>query len=389
MIMRCLIFGFFLTCVTTASVQADEISSAVKTLQSVEPGGKGTAAAREAAELLSNAGDKALLPVLKGFKDADPLAANWLRNSFEQIIDGIRAADKKLPVAELEAFIRDQKQSAVARRLAYESLKVQIPEIEARLIPECLLDASPEFRRDAVAMLIRQASAATDVSASTPLYRKALQGAVHEDQVQTIAEALRKNGDTVDIQKHFGFLPQWFIVGPFDNKDEKGFAVPYAPETEASISKGADFADEYDGQLGKVQWKPLASEDDYGVIDIAKQLENHKGSLMYARTTWTSRGDQQVQIRLGTPNSWKLWVNGTLVFEREEYHRSSQMDQYSVPVSLKAGENFLLLKVCQNEMTQDWAQRYQFQVRICDGTGSAVLPLTTTASNDSLPGVSR
>ena len=389
MIMRCLILGFFLTCVTTASVQADEITSAVKTLQSVEPGGKGTAAARKAAELLSNAGDKALLPVLKGFKDADPLAANWLRNSFEQIIDGIRAADKKLPVAELEAFIRDQKQSAVARRLAYESLKVQIPEIEARLIPECLLDASPEFRRDAVAMLIKQASAATDVPASIPLYRKALQGAVHEDQVQTIAEALRKDGETVDIQKHFGFLPQWFIVGPFDNKDEKGFAVPYAPETEASISKGADFADEYDGQLGKVQWKPLASEDDYGVIDIAKQLENHKGSLMYARTTWTSRGDQQVQIRLGTPNSWKLWVNGTLVFEREEYHRSSQMDQYSVPVSLKAGENFLLLKVCQNEMTQDWAQRYQFQVRICDGTGSAVLPLTTTASNDSLPGVSR
>lgn len=389
MILRRLIFCVILSCGPTASAQADNITSAVKTLQSVEPGGKGTSAARQAAELLSTAGDKALLPVLQGFKDADPLAANWLRNSFEQIVDGIRASGRKLPAAELEAFIRDQKQSAVARRLAYESLKIQTPEIEARLIPECLLDASPEFRRDAVAMLIKQASTVTDASGSTPLYRKAMQGAVHEDQVKTIAEALRKNGETVDIQKHFGFLPRWSIVGPFDNKEEKGFAVPYAPETEASISKGADFAAEYDGQLGKVQWKPLASEDDFGVIDIAKQLENHKGSLMYATTNWTSSAEQKVQIRLGTPNSWKLWVNGTLVFEREEYHRSSQMDQYSVPVTLKAGENFLLLKVCQNEMTQDWAQRYQFQVRICDGTGSAVLPVTTTASSDSQTGVSR
>ncbi len=389
MILRRLIFCVILSCGTTASAQADNISSAVKTLQSVEPGGKGTSAARQAAELLSTAGDKALLPVLQGFKDADPLAANWLRNSFEQIVDGIRASGRKLPAAELEAFIRDQKQSAVARRLAYESLKIQTPEIEARLIPDCLLDASPEFRRDAVAMLIKQASTVTDASGSTPLYRKAMQGAMHEDQVKTIAEALRKNGETVDIQKHFGFLPRWSIVGPFDNKAEKGFAVPYAPETEASISKGADFAAEYDGQLGKVQWKPLASEDDFGVIDIAKQLENHKGSLMYATTNWTSSAEQKVQIRLGTPNSWKLWVNGMLVFEREEYHRSSQMDQYSVPVTLKAGENFLLLKVCQNEMTQDWAQRYQFQVRICDGTGSAVLPVTTTASSDSQTGVSR
>ena len=73
------------------------------------------------------------------------------------------------------------------------------------------------------------------------------------------------------------------------------------------------------------------------MIDIAKQIENYKGSLMYAATTWTSDKDQQVEIRLGTPNSWKLWVNGELVFEREEYHRSSKLDQYRVPVTLKVG----------------------------------------------------
>ncbi|MGV2339005.1 MAG UNVERIFIED_CONTAM: hypothetical protein LVR18_34980 [Planctomycetaceae bacterium] len=62
-------------------------------------------------------------------------------------------------------------------------------------------------------------------------------------------------------------------------------------------------------------------------------------------------------------------MNGVLAFEREEYHRSTQLDQYSVPVQLKPGVNVLAFKICQNEQTQDWAQKYQFQLRVCDGTG--------------------
>ena len=211
--------------------------------------------------------------------------------------------------------------------------------------------------------------------------------AVHEDQVKTIAEALRKHNEVVDIQKHFGFLPQWSIVGPFDNKDGKGFAVACGPELDVNASKAPDLQAEYDGQTDKVRWRPIATTDDYGVVDIAKQIENYKGSLMYATTIWTSNRDQQAEIRLGTPNSWKLWVNGKLVFEREEYHRSSQLDQYRVPVTLKVGSNTLLFKICQNEQTQDWAQRYQYQIRICNSTGSALLPSTSTARSDARSGV--
>jgi hypothetical protein len=239
-----------------------------------------------------------------------------------------------------------------------------------------------------VARLISEAAAA-EAAAATPIYQKAMSGAVHEDQVKQIAEALRKNGETVNIQKHFGFLSQWMVIGPFDNKEEKGFAVAYTPETTAAEGKPLDPAAEYDGQLGKVKWQAVVTEDDYGVLDIAKQIQNYKGSLMYASTSWRSDRDQNVEVRLGTPNAWKLWVNGKLVFEREEYHRSSAMDQYKVPVSLKAGENVLLLKVCQNEQTQDWAQKYQFQLRVCDSTGSAVLPVSTTAKNDLSSGESR
>ena len=388
--MRLLIAPIAVVLLTTAmmsGVRADDISAAINVLRAVQPGAVDSAAARDAVRELTTGGSQALLPLLRGFRDATPLTVNWLRNAFEQIADAEIKAGGKLPQQELEAFVRDQNQSPFARRLVYETLQRSDAGIEDRLIPDMLLDASPEFRRDAVALLIKEASAIPDAAKATPLYRRAFSGAVHEDQVKTIAEALRKNNEEVDIQKHFGFLPQWSIVGPFDNKDGKGFAAAYGPELNVNASKAPDLQVEYDGQTAKVRWQPIATTDDYGVVDIAKQIENYKGSLMYATTIWTSNRDQQAEIRLGTPNSWKLWVNGKLVFEREEYHRSSQLDQYRVPVTLKAGSNTLLFKICQNEQTQDWAQRYQYQIRICNSTGSAILPSTTTALSETGSGV--
>ena len=54
---------------------------------------------------------------------------------------------------------------------------------------------------------------------------------------------------------------------------------------------------------------------------------------------------------------------------QEEYHRGMFFDQYIFRANLKQGENTLLLKVCQNEQTEDWAQVWAFQLRICDLTG--------------------
>ncbi len=371
----------------TGTVRGDDTSDAVAVLRSVQPGAVGSAEARKAVGQLTSVGVRALIPLLHGFRDAGPLADNWLRNTFEQIVDAETKADHKLPATELEGFVQDQTQSPSARRLVYETLKRSDAGIEDRLIPQMLMDSSPEFRRDAVARLIREASEVTEATKAASLYRQAFGGAVHEDQVKTISEALRKQGEEVDVQTHFGFLSEWLIVGPFDNRDEKGFAIAYGPELDIESGKAPDPQAEYDGQLGKVRWQAISTKDDYGVVDIAKQIENYKGSQMYATTTWTSDKDRQVEIRLGTPNSWKLWVNGKLVFEREEYHRSSQLDQYRVPVTLTTGTNTLMLKICQNEQTQDWAQRYQFQVRICTSTGSAIMPSTSTARNESKSGV--
>jgi hypothetical protein len=60
------------------------------------------------------------------------------------------------------------------------------------------------------------------------------------------------------------------------------------------------------------------------------------------------------------------------VFGRDEYHRGREIDQYTMPVRLKAGKNTLLVKVCQNEQRESWTQEWDFQIRVCDPTGTAI-----------------
>jgi hypothetical protein len=49
------------------------------------------------------------------------------------------------------------------------------------------------------------------------------------------------------------------------------------------------------------------------------------------------------------------------------------LDQYVTPVVLQSGRNVILVKVCQNAQTQDWARSWGFQLRVCDRLGTAVL----------------
>jgi hypothetical protein len=76
-------------------------------------------------------------------------------------------------------------------------------------------------------------------------------------------------------------------------------------------------------------------------------------------------------------NSWKVWLNGKLLFGRDEYHFNSEIDQYLMPAQLQPGRNTILVKVCQNEQTEDWAGDWDFQLRVTDPLGT---PILSTAS---------
>lgn len=357
-------------CLVAAPVAWAAPADAIRTIRAVGPKGEGHAAAIAAVKELS-AGKPELLPtILAGFDGASPLAANWLRSAFETVAD--RALkNQQLPAQALEAFAQDRNRDAAARRMAYEWLLKVDPAARDRLIPGMLQDPSAEFRRDAVAVRLAAAEkllADGQKPDAIAAFREALQGAVDDDQVKAIVKPLRELGETVDLQKHFGFLTEWQLIGPFDNVDLKGFDAVYPPEEKL------DFSAKYAGQLGEVSWQPYATPQEYGMVDLTKALAPHKGAVVYAATQFDCDRDQAVEIRLGTPNAWKLWVNGKLAFARDEYHRGNQLDQYRVRVQFRRGANSILLKVCQNEQKEDWAQKWEYQLRVCDSAGAAIAP---------------
>ncbi|MGE4003821.1 MAG: hypothetical protein AB7I48_26840, partial [Planctomycetaceae bacterium] len=285
-----------LTALVSAELtHADGTEALLNQIKAVNAKGAGHREAQSALRELQGADASALLPILRASNDANPLALNWLRAAFETIADRTLKAGRPLPFNELEAFIRDTSHASRVRRLAYEWLIKVDPSAPDRLIPGMLDDPSEELRRDAVARLIaaaQQAAQDGDKAQSQATWRQALGGAVDEDQVNAIVAGLKELGDEVDLVGHFGMLMEWNLIGPFDNKDMKGFDMAYPPERELN------FRATYEGQLGPVQWQPYISDKPDGLFDIGELVFNHKGSVMYATTTFISGEKQDVEFRL-------------------------------------------------------------------------------------------
>lgn len=347
----------------------EDLQPLLATLKSVGREGSGNVEAGKAWRDLAKADAGSLPTVLAAWDDADPTAANWLRTAVDAIAERALAAKKSLPTAELEAFVRQKEHNASARRLAYEWLVRVDPAAPTRLVSGFLNDPSLELRRDAIALAIKegQALASKDKDAGRKSFEKTLPFARDRDQVETLSVELKKLGVPVDLAKHYNFVRNWNLVGPFDNRNKKGFDQTYPPE------KAIDLKASYQGKDGApVRWAPTVSADPLGMVDLNKVIGKHMGAVAYALAEIESTEARPVQIRVGSTNAVKIYLNGKLLFAREEYHHGTEMDQYIGKGELKQGSNQVLIKVCQNEQTDTWAQNWSFQVRLTDGVGGAI-----------------
>ncbi|MHB1422194.1 MAG: hypothetical protein ACYC3I_03140 [Gemmataceae bacterium] len=365
-----------------ASVSAESSVEVLARLKAVGREGEHNEAAARAWKKVVGQGPAALPAILQAMDDADAASANWLRTAGDTIAERAVAAGNSLPAEALEQFVHQTRHNGAARRLAYEWLCRVDAKTPDRLLAGMLQDPSPELRRDAVAAVLKQARSQLDKDdkdAARAAYRRALTGACDKDQVDLIAKELDKLGDKVDVAAHFGFVRQWLLVASFDNHDDAGFNVAYPPE------KGVDPKAVYKGKDGKeARWIAVTTVDPYGMVDLNKALGKHKGVVAYAYAAIESPQARPVQIRAGSINGIKIFLNGKELYHLDEYHHGMDVDQHIARGTLKAGRNELLLKVCQNEQNEDWAQEWKFQVRLCDAVGAAV-PFTRTHSKTDNP----
>jgi hypothetical protein len=359
--------------------ERSDIGRLLARIRSVGAEGAGNAEAAAAWRDLARLGADALPEVLAGLDGADPVAANWLRAAVDAIAERETDAGHKLPADKLEAFVKDTRHSPAGRRLAYEWLARVDKTAPDRLLPGMLDDPGPELRRDAVGVVLDEARARLaqgDKDGARAAFRKALGAAREPDQVEAIAKALGELGESVDLAAHFGLVRSWQIVGPFDNAGGKGFDTAFGPES------GTGPAARFTGKGGQeVRWAEHTTDDARGNVDLNKVLGKSRGAVAYARAVVELPAGRDVELRAATENALKMFVNGKPVFAREEYHHGKSFDQHVARVSLRKGRNTILLKVCQNEQTDAWAQAWDFQLRVCDALGGAV-PLTVISEGE-------
>jgi len=354
----------------TRRVPSAGLEPLLKQLLAVGPNGAGNREARAAWEQVARADVSHLPTILAALDEAGPLSANWVRCAADTIAERELRRGGKLPREELEQFVLDRQHAPRARRLAYEWLARVDPTASDRLIPGMLDDPSVELRRDAVARLIDEAAQMAEggePGKAVPLCHKALTAARDLDQIRLLASRLRKQDEPVDLARHFGFIVRWKLIGPFDNTGEKGYDVAYPPEREIDLTAS------YPGKHGQVTWIEHETGHEFGRVDLNKALVEEKDVVGYATTEFVCDREREVEFRLASDDAVKLWLAGTLLDEHNVYHAGIYMDQYVSRAKLKPGRNVILIKVCQNEQTQNWARGWSFQLRLCDSTGGAAM----------------
>ncbi len=368
--MRRRAFALLTVALSILHARAADPATLLKQIRAVGAEGKGNDEAAKAWKELSASGPEALPAILAGMDGGSVVATNWLRSIADAVAEKAAAAGKPLPAAELEAFVKDTKHSPAARRIAYELLVKADNTTPERLLPGLLLDPSHELRRDAVDFALAAAKKALEKGekeAAAAGFRKALTGAVDQDHVDAITKLLEPLGSKVDLPAHFGFIRDWHLATPFDNTDMAGFAVAYPPE------KGVDLKAVYKGKKDdEARWKPHTTTDAYGSVNLNEALGKLKSTIAYAYAVVDSPEERPVQVRAGSINAVKIFLNGKEIYAREEYHHGTRLDQYVANGILKKGKNEILLKVCQNDQTDSWAQDWKFQVRLTDAVGQAV-----------------
>jgi len=153
-------------------------------------------------------------------------------------------------------------------------------------------------------------------------------------------------------------LGPWHVLGPFRARNRAAaHRHAYGPEHGVDLS----------ARVGTLRWTARPEWKDGRVHNTLRGAN----SATYLSRTIRAQREQSVKLSLGSDDSIKLWINGTLVLDRD-VARAAAPDQERVTVPLHAGDNRLLMKICNG------AGDYGFYFRlIAPGPGAKIAALVT------------
>ena len=178
------------------------------------------------------------------------------------------------------------------------------------------------------------------------------------------------------IQKS-GVVPErvWWVLGPFDNAGGVGYNKTYISEDAVEIDKTVTYA----GKDGQIDWKQGADETFDGYVNFApifgfgeldqmlmavQQPDPELDTVLaYAWATVNSPDERQARIWLSTFNNAKAWFNGKEVVTIDRELQFMSDDHHTVPVTLHAGKNSILVKLAGRQ----WGWGFHLWLTDADG----------------------
>ncbi len=137
-----------------------------------------------------------------------------------------------------------------------------------------------------------------------------------------------------------GFRPPLAVIGTWSNDQGKGFDLSYPPEKDLNLSK------QYQGHLMKVGWRTGYRMDPRGKLNFEALMAPDTWLVAYAATGLKVAEAGTYELRIGSSDPLKVWVNDELVFAGRRLG-GWVFDGVIIPVHLRAGVNRVLLKSAQ------------------------------------------
>ncbi|GAB4365743.1 MAG: hypothetical protein Kow0042_05160 [Calditrichia bacterium] len=192
---------------------------------------------------------------------------------------------------------------------------------------------------------------------------------VERKDLEAVARLLRSrlyhNADQAkQLQEEYQIMgvPQenaWTVIGPFSARSVSGFTYAYPPEHSVDLNAV------YSEGKRRITWKPASDSSVDGYVDLKENFGQSSWVVGYGLVYIRVPEKRKVQIRFGSDEACKIWLNNDLIWQLYE-DRYAVIDKDIVTVVLHPGNNKLLVKV------SNWDFDWGFYFRITDEKGDGI-----------------
>ncbi len=348
-----------------------EVAAQLAVIAQAGPLGSGSAAARVARDALAKRGIEILPQLLTAMDTSNVISANWYRTVYEEIVGQAQSQENVTwPMEFLKGYVSDAKRAGRPRRLVLALIDRLEPKFSDGWKPTRLAD--PEFRYEAVSLALSagdRALAEKQTDKAKTEFRKAFENARDSSQVAQAASKLQSLSEPADPVGHLGLVVDWRLLGPFDAPEKTGFSKVFEPELKIDLQ--AKYTGQGDVEIG---WIKHRTTDPLGQLNLISAIASTREAVGYAYSEIDVAAAGPALLGCGADDNCTVWLNGQKVLAREQWLNGIRFDRFVTPISLKAGRNTVLVKICQGPQHKDpeVPNNWSLQLRLCDSDGKGI-----------------